>query len=758
MMVHTLFLNTRSLLLFGLTVLLVGAYNDVSSEMTMISSGRNADGCLELFYVGSDGLLYHRSQIAPSGEWSCESRFAGRTKGVTVGQNVDGCLDVFYIGTDDCFYRKWRTEPDGGWSNEFKFADITKDAAVGQNADGRLEVFYIDGQDSLCHQRQTEPNGEWSNKTNFAGPASNVAVGQNLDGRLEVFYVGMNDSLYHKWQLASSGDWAAEAKFGGTAKRVSVGRNADGRLEIFVVAMDDRLYHKWQIAPNGSWSKDAPFADSAKVVAVGHNLDGRLEVIFTDMNDILHHNWQTVPSGGWADEKQFGWAARDMAVDQNDDGRLEVFYIGTDGVLYHNWQLQPGLHWAGEYPFPSDEKPLLTVDDFSSEPNYVSDCPNWHVNDHCFIQAKDGTWHMFGIVAPDPDQPNPPLVNYFGHATAQRLSQKSWEEQPPPFTESLLGGKVVWAPYIIHHQDRYYMFYCNGGDATQYAISLRTSSDLVHWSEPVVLFQDGFQARDPMVLRLYAENEWVMYYCATETAAGGQHVVAYRTSEDLLLWSKRAIAYSDYHAGTAYGPTESSFVVQRGEYFYLFIGPRPYDPPTESLPNWEHPGYVGTDVFCSKRWDRWTNADFVGHIRAHAAEIARDANGDWFVSSAGVKQGGLYLTRLYWQDGLDFVQDDGCGIFKPPEKFGLHQNYPNPFNSKTRIQFDLPKTVKVRIAVLDVMGHMVRILLDEDLHAGLHEVSWDGSDRNGIPMPSSIYICQIDVGNDTDDRKMVLLR
>ena len=58
----------------------------------------------------------------------------------------------------------------------------------------------------------------------------------------------------------------------------------------------------------------------------------------------------------------------------------------------------------------------------------------------------------------------------------------------------------------------------------------------------------------------------------------------------------------------------------------------------------------GTDVFRSRFWNRWTEDDYVGHIQAHAAEVIRDENGDWFVSHAGIYRGGLYLLPLHWRD------------------------------------------------------------------------------------------------------------
>ena len=58
--------------------------------------------------------------------------------------------------------------------------------------------------------------------------------------------------------------------------------------------------------------------------------------------------------------------------------------------------------------------------------------------------------------------------------------------------------------------------------------------------------------------------------------------------------------YTDQASGTFGGPTESPFVVRRGEKFYLFIGPRG--------------GYDGTDVFVSDSPDAWRLEDQVGDL------------------------------------------------------------------------------------------------------------------------------------------------
>jgi beta-fructofuranosidase len=269
----------------------------------------------------------------------------------------------------------------------------------------------------------------------------------------------------------------------------------------------------------------------------------------------------------------------------------------------------------------------------------VGEREQWYINDHCFIQGKDGTWHMFGITHQEPLHPM--QETNFAHATAKTLLQQPWQKHPFALTaapEAPWHEVHLWAPYVIFHNDLYYMFYCAGDrDHSKYKINLATSPDLESWTRspqnPTVV--DGYDARDPFVLRV--KDTWVMYYAATSKPDKGNHVVAYATSADLLKWTKRGIAFTDPSIGTFGGPTESPFVVQRGDSYYLLIGPRD--------------DYNSTDVFVSRDPFHWNIEDKVGHIPAHAAEVVQDTDGKWYVSRAGWGQGGLYLAPLNWKDG-----------------------------------------------------------------------------------------------------------
>jgi len=287
-----------------------------------------------------------------------------------------------------------------------------------------------------------------------------------------------------------------------------------------------------------------------------------------------------------------------------------------------------------------DEKAPFEVGAFTKvfDPS-VGEGQAWYVNDHCFVRGGDGQWRLIGITHAEPA--NPLDEKHFLHAVAPDLFGPWTKEAPALRADSSCGETHLWAPHILEHEGRYWMFYCAGGrSSAEYRIHLATSQDLASWERHAgnPLIVDGFDARDPMVLRL--GSDWVLYYTATSAPDGGHHVVKCATSPDLLRWSQSREAFRHSKVGTYGGPTESPFVVRRGDRFYLFVCTN--DP------------YNDTAVYESRNPFRWDESNLCGRFPAHAAEVVELADGRSFVSRCGWGQGGVYLARLVWADGARF--------------------------------------------------------------------------------------------------------
>ena len=85
--------------------------------------------------------------------------------------------------------------------------------------------------------------------------------------------------------------------------------------------------------------------------------------------------------------------------------------------------------------------------------------------------------------------------------------------------------------------------------------------------------------------------------------------------------------------------------------------------------------------------------------------------------------------------------------------FSLEGNYPNPFNPVTEISFSVPSASHVRLEVFNVSGQKVTTLVDRELCAGYHQVTWDAS-----AVASGVYFYRMQAGAFTDVRKMVLVK
>jgi hypothetical protein len=93
-----------------------------------------------------------------------------------------------------------------------------------------------------------------------------------------------------------------------------------------------------------------------------------------------------------------------------------------------------------------------------------------------------------------------------------------------------------------------------------------------------------------------------------------------------------------------------------------------------------------------------------------------------------------------------------------PETYQLSQNYPNPFNPTTIIKFQLPKESFVSLKVYDITGKEIKTLLNGNISAGYHSVSWNATDNDGRKVSSGIYFYRITTPEFSSVKKMMLLK
>lgn len=113
-------------------------------------------------------------------------------------------------------------------------------------------------------------------------------------------------------------------------------------------------------------------------------------------------------------------------------------------------------------------------------------------------------------------------------------------------------------------------------------------------------------------------------------------------------------------------------------------------------------------------------------------------------------------AQSVFKTGLEDVPSEEPLVL--PLEFRLCQNYPNPFNASTEIWYDLPITKSVKLAIYNLMGQVVKVLVNETQEAGNYVFQWDGMDVRGEKVPSGIYLYRIEAGYWVLTKKMILLR
>jgi hypothetical protein len=93
-----------------------------------------------------------------------------------------------------------------------------------------------------------------------------------------------------------------------------------------------------------------------------------------------------------------------------------------------------------------------------------------------------------------------------------------------------------------------------------------------------------------------------------------------------------------------------------------------------------------------------------------------------------------------------------------PKEFALNQNYPNPFNPSTTISFALPKSEQVKLEVYDILGNLVKTMVNTQMGAGNYQVVWNGVDQNGARVASGVYLYRLQAGSFSTVKKMLMVK
>ena len=105
----------------------------------------------------------------------------------------------------------------------------------------------------------------------------------------------------------------------------------------------------------------------------------------------------------------------------------------------------------------------------------------------------------------------------------------------------------------------------------------------------------------------------------------------------------------------------------------------------------------------------------------------------------------------------DVVNIDNYNVIFP-ERLRIYNAYPNPFNPITSLSYDLPEEGLVNITIYDMMGRIVKTLVNGSQTAGFKSVQWNATNDRNEPVSAGLYLYTIQAGKFRQTKKMVLLK
>ncbi len=129
----------------------------------------------------------------------------------------------------------------------------------------------------------------------------------------------------------------------------------------------------------------------------------------------------------------------------------------------------------------------------------------------------------------------------------------------------------------------------------------------------------------------------------------------------------------------------------------------------------------------------------------------------FFNNDFGMAVGDSGIVLVTHTGGVVVSVEENAAI-EIPAGFLLHQNYPNPFNPETVIKYQLRASADVELAIYNLLGQRIRLLLSQNQPDGFHQIKWHGTDDAGRAVSSGVYFYELRAGDVRQTKKMLLLQ
>ena len=141
-----------------------------------------------------------------------------------------------------------------------------------------------------------------------------------------------------------------------------------------------------------------------------------------------------------------------------------------------------------------------------------------------------------------------------------------------------------------------------------------------------------------------------------------------------------------------------------------------------------------------------SGGNFVGTPSKYAEQLLYYDRANLFVNDHGT----ISKMKITYNMPVIGIQNIAGEV---PKEYGLEQNYPNPFNPVTVINFEIPKSGFVKLAIYDLLGRELDVPVSQILNAGVYSADW-----NAAGYPSGVYFYRLESAGISITKKMVLAK
>ena len=112
-----------------------------------------------------------------------------------------------------------------------------------------------------------------------------------------------------------------------------------------------------------------------------------------------------------------------------------------------------------------------------------------------------------------------------------------------------------------------------------------------------------------------------------------------------------------------------------------------------------------------------------------------------------------WMAGMHWMDSIINYSYQTMGIEIINQNASQLTVYPNPFTNSTTIQFELLKYGYTELSIYNHLGQRIEIVFEGNMHAGKQKTILNTSN-----LPSGIYFCRLEVGDQVIMKKIIKIK